>query len=60
VVKIGSFTRRDRTGENDFQFTGRVAGHALRPGSYELQATPRYRGALGTAVTAAFRIVAGC
>jgi hypothetical protein len=60
MVNVGSFTHGDRTGNNDFQFTGRVAGHALRPGSYELHATPRYHGALGTTVTAAFRIVAGC
>jgi hypothetical protein len=60
MVALGSFTRRDRAGANDFRFTGRVAGHALSPGSYQLQATPRYHGVLGSTVAAAFRIVGGC
>ena len=37
----GSFTHRDNTGTNHFRFSGRIAGNALKPGNYRLDAAPR-------------------
>jgi DNA-binding beta-propeller fold protein YncE len=34
----GSFTREGTTGANSFRFTGRLAGHSLKPGRYRLTA----------------------
>ena len=39
-LRLGSFIHTDRSGPNGFRFTGRVAGRALRPGRYLLQASP--------------------
>ena len=36
----GSFTHRGTAGLNRFRFTGRLGGRPLRPGRYQLQATP--------------------
>jgi CSLREA domain-containing protein len=38
LVSNGSFRHVDRAGVNQFQFTGRVAGHQLRAGIYTLTA----------------------
>jgi hypothetical protein len=51
------FTRRRPAGSDRFTFTGRLAGSALKPGRYSLQATPAARGRTGRPVRAAFRIV---
>jgi hypothetical protein len=40
---IGLFRVRGRAGVNRVRFTGRVAGRALRPGTYELRARGRTR-----------------
>ena len=40
-VRIASFTHTDGAGANSFHFTGRVNGHRLTPGGYELQAVAR-------------------
>jgi CSLREA domain-containing protein len=55
-VKVGAFTHADKAGHNGFRFTGRVAGSALKPGAYELEATPRLGGLSGAARTARFTI----
>jgi hypothetical protein len=55
-VKVGVFTHTDKAGRNGFRFTGRINGSALKPGSYELEATPRLAGLSGTARTARFTI----
>jgi Ca2+-binding RTX toxin-like protein len=53
----GSFSRASTTGKNTFQFTGRLRGKALKPGSYKLVAAPRLpNGKLGTKRAVAFRI----
>jgi hypothetical protein len=41
TVRIGSFTHTDSTGANSFRFSGRVNGHRLKPGGYQLQAVAR-------------------
>jgi len=53
----GSFTRTAQTGLNRFRFAGRIAGHALPPGSYQLQATPQP--GTGAIARAPFRLVGG-
>jgi hypothetical protein len=40
LVTVGSFQHLDSAGANSFRFTGRVGGRKLKPGSYELIATP--------------------
>jgi hypothetical protein len=55
----GSFRRRALLGKNRFRFTGRLGGHALRPGRYELIARPSADGHRGRRVTARFWILAG-
>jgi hypothetical protein len=56
-VTVGKFTHRDRAGTNSFHFSGRVRGRKLKPGSYRLQAVPRFAGRNGRAVTNSFRVV---
>ncbi len=58
VVPVGSFSHLDRVGANGFTFTGRLRGHKLPAGGYQLAATPRAHGATGTTVSVSFRIVA--
>lgn len=41
---LGAFTRSDRPGINAFRFRGRVAGHKLARGSYQLRAVARNAG----------------
>jgi hypothetical protein len=53
----GSFIRAGQAGANRFRFTGRIGGGALKPGAYQLQATPGTGDAKGALVRAAFRIV---
>jgi CSLREA domain-containing protein len=56
LVKVGAFTHVDKAGRNSFRFTGRVSGSALKPGVYELEATPRLAGLSGAARAARFTI----
>ncbi len=55
-VKVGHFTHQDRTGPNEFHFTGRVGGHKLAAGKYRLQAIPHNSAGAGAAVDAGFRV----
>jgi hypothetical protein len=57
VALSGSFTRAGQAGANSFRFTGRLAGHKLKPRSYQLIATPSAAGKAGQSATAAFRII---
>jgi uncharacterized repeat protein (TIGR01451 family) len=57
VTLRGSFTLGGRSGRNSFRFTGRLAGHRLRPGRYKLIATPSAGGRAGRPARASFRIV---
>jgi hypothetical protein len=53
----GSFTFRGDTGLNRFRFTGRIGGHTLRPGKYQLVGQARdLVGNPGDKVRLAFRI----
>ena len=56
-VAVGGFTHPDASGLNRLHFTGRVGGHKLPPGNYQLTATPRSHGKAGTAVSTHFRIL---
>jgi hypothetical protein len=51
-------THQDRAGHNQLRFTGRLARHSLRSGSYRLVATPRdAAGNTGELARNSFRIV---
>jgi len=53
----GSFTHAGRPGSNSFHFTGRIAGHTLKPGRYLLIATPSASGLGGRRASASFQII---
>ena len=53
----GSFTHAGRPGSNSFHFTGRIAGHTLKPGRYLLIATPSASGLRGRRASASFQII---
>jgi hypothetical protein len=54
LVAVGSFVHNDRVGHTTLHFTG-LAHHALVPGSYRLQVTPRdRRGWTGKTVSVSF------
>ncbi len=57
-VPVGNFKHVDTAGANSFRFTGRVKGHALRPGSYRLSAVTHDANGSSTPVLISFRIVA--
>jgi uncharacterized repeat protein (TIGR01451 family) len=57
VTLPGSFTHAGHSGRNSFRFTGRLNGHKLPPGSYELIATTSAGGHHGRPVQTAFKIV---
>jgi hypothetical protein len=57
VTLRGSFTRAGKLGSNSFRFTGRIGGRRLRPGAYQLVATPAANGETGLPVDARFRII---
>jgi CSLREA domain-containing protein len=57
LVKVGSFTHKDRRGGNRVHFSGRLHGHVLRPGLYELTLTPRSGGKSGASVTRKFHVL---
>jgi hypothetical protein len=56
-VSKGSFSHRDSAGSNSFDFSGRVRGHRLSRGSYEVEATPKLGALTGKTVSAKFKIV---
>ena len=59
TVNRGSFTHTDVAGANDFEFTGRLKGHRLALGRYELSVRAANSSAeIGLPVTVGFRIVA--
>jgi hypothetical protein len=58
VQKVGTLTHAGGAGRNKFKFSGRVSGRRLRPGRYQLAATPRASGLTGKPATASFRVVA--
>jgi hypothetical protein len=53
---VGSFNHRDKAGRNTFHFTGRVRGRKLKPGSYRLQAIPKFAGRNGATGTSGFKV----
>jgi PKD repeat protein len=57
VVLRGSFTRTRPAGADRFKFTGRLTGHALKPGRYRLVATPTAARHSGKPARAGFRIL---
>ena len=57
TVTVGKFSHSDKAGANSFHFTGRVKGHALKPGAYELTARPRAGGKTGKPATVRFHVV---
>jgi hypothetical protein len=57
VAVPGSFTRASRGGTNSFRFTGRIAGHKLKPGKYRLVARPSADGMTGRGTSVSFQIV---
>jgi hypothetical protein len=52
----GSFTLSDDKGANDFHFNGKLHGHVLAAGSYELVAVPMANGLTGKTTTAKFTV----
>jgi hypothetical protein len=57
VALLGSFTRTRPAGADRFTFTGRLTGHALKPGRYRLVATPTANRHTGKPTRAGFRIL---
>jgi hypothetical protein len=53
----GSITLTGKAGNNSFTFNGKLAGHKLAPGSYQLTATPTAGGRTGTPQRATFKLV---
>jgi hypothetical protein len=54
---LGSFTRTRPPGADRFTFTGRLTGHALKPGRYRLVATPTANRHTGKPTRAGLRIL---
>jgi hypothetical protein len=57
VALVGKFTHHDRAGRNRLQFTGRLGGHALAPGHYELLVITVLDGQRSHRVAAPFTIL---
>jgi hypothetical protein len=57
VTRRGSFTRSGTAGVNRFRFTGRLVGRKLKPGKYQLVATPSTGANPGRAAGASFRMI---
>jgi hypothetical protein len=53
----GSITLTGHTGPNSFTFNGKLGGHTLGPGSYQLTATPTANGQAGTPQTTTLKIL---
>jgi hypothetical protein len=58
LTLVGSFSHHDNAGTNRLPFTGRVGGHALRPGNYRLKASATLAGQQSRTISASFRILA--
>jgi len=58
VTFVGKFTHADHAGANAFRFDGRMNGHSLPAGSYELALTARLNGLSSSTITVRFRILA--
>jgi 6-phosphogluconolactonase (cycloisomerase 2 family) len=56
VFKPFAFSHNDQVGANSLRFTGRVGGKRLKPGKYQLNATPSLQGKTGSTRSAAFGI----
>lgn len=56
TLTLGTFSHRDRAGNNRVHFTGRLRGRKLAPGRYALSRTPKAAGVLGRSVHLAFRV----
>ncbi len=52
----GAITRSATTGTNSFTFNGRIAGHTLGPGTYQLTITATANGHTSTPRTATFKL----
>lgn len=57
IALPGRITLTAKAGLNAFTFTGRIGGHKLGPGSYQLAAVPTAHGHTGTPQSAMFKIV---
>jgi hypothetical protein len=57
VTARGSFTRSGLAATNSFRFSGRLSARTLKPGKYQLIATPAANGQTGAPVRTAFSIV---
>jgi outer membrane protein assembly factor BamB len=58
VPMSGTIRLAGKAGVNAFMFTGRIGGHRLGPGTYQLIATPTAKGRSGRPQTVIFKIVA--
>jgi alpha-tubulin suppressor-like RCC1 family protein len=56
VATVGSITVRSTAGSNAFTFNGGVGGKTLGTGSYQITATPRANGKVGTPRTVSFAL----
>jgi hypothetical protein len=56
-VALGRFVRGDRVGRNHFAFSGWIRSRRLAPGSYRLEAVPRFHGLAGLRAVVSFQIV---
>jgi hypothetical protein len=56
VALPGTLTLTGKQGTDTFTFNGRLGGHRLGPGSYQLTATPTASGAVGSPRATAFTI----
>lgn len=52
----GTFSRAGAAGDNDFRFNGRVQGRGLKPGKYNLRATPTAESRTGMTADAFFQV----
>ena len=55
---VGSFSHLDRVGKNRLHFTGRLRGHALAPGRYQLRLFSTLAAQHGNTITGSFTILA--
>jgi virginiamycin B lyase len=56
VALPGSFTLLGHRGKNHFRFRGRIGGRSLKPGRYQLAATPKIFAVTGKIATRPFRV----
>ncbi len=56
-VAVGHFAHRDRSGRNNFRFSGRLGGRKLARGPYRLQAQPVFDGQAGVLRVVPFRVL---